>query len=160
MTLSKIAPDQVVTSLNGLKENVTLAAGTNITITPSGNTLTIGGAAGSSKAYHISQNGVIGDLTNPGLDVISKQVPAGSYLIFFKISLNNFDQDRQDATCTLSTGDSTTISANPSTEQVLVLQDAATFAATTTIKVHCTGFHFGVLASKTVLTALKVDSIQ
>jgi hypothetical protein len=160
VTFAKIAPNQVVTTLNNLTENVTLAAGSNITITPSGNTLTIGGAAGSSKAYHISHDGVIGDLTNPGLDVISKQVPAGSYLIFFKISLNNFDQDRQDATCTLSTGDSTTISANPSTEQVLVLQDAATFATTTTITVHCTGFRYGVLASKTVLTALKVDSIQ
>jgi hypothetical protein len=160
VTSSKIATGQVVTSLNSLTDNVRLEAGSNITITPSGNTLTIGGTAGSSNAYHISADQVVGELTNPGLDVISKQVPAGSYLIFFKISLNNFDQDRQDATCTLSTGDSTTISANPSTEQVLVLQDAATFAATTTIKVHCTGFHFGVLASKTVLTALKVDSIQ
>ena len=160
VTLSKIATGQVVTSLNNLTDHVTLAAGSNITITPSGNTLTIGGAAGSSKAYHISDDGVFGDLTNPGLDVISKQVPAGSYLIFFKISLNNFDADRQDATCALSTGDSTTISANPSTEQVLVLQDAATFATTTTITVHCTGFKYGVLASKTVLTALKVDSIQ
>ena len=160
VTFSKIATGQVVTSLNSLTDNVTLAAGSNITITPSGNTLTIAGTAGSSVAYHISAAVVGGDLTNPGQDVISKQVPAGSYLILFKVSLNNFDQDRQDATCTLSTGDSTTISANPSTEQVLVLQDAATFAATTTIKVHCTGFHFGVLASKTVLTALKVDSIQ
>ena len=36
-----------VTSLNGLTNNVTLAAGSNITITPSGNTLTIASIAGS-----------------------------------------------------------------------------------------------------------------
>ena len=36
-----IAPSQVVRSLNGLMGDVTLAAGANITITPSGNTLTI-----------------------------------------------------------------------------------------------------------------------
>jgi hypothetical protein len=36
-----IAAGQVVTSVNGLKDAVTLAAGTNTTITPSGNTLTI-----------------------------------------------------------------------------------------------------------------------
>src|SRR5262249_22713318 len=38
---AKIAPGNVVKGLNGLKDNVTLAAGSNITITPVGNTLTI-----------------------------------------------------------------------------------------------------------------------
>jgi hypothetical protein len=37
----KIAAGQVVKSINGLSDGVTLQAGTNITITPSGNTLTI-----------------------------------------------------------------------------------------------------------------------
>jgi hypothetical protein len=36
-----LSASQVVSSLNGLKGDVTLAAGTNISITPSGNTLTI-----------------------------------------------------------------------------------------------------------------------
>jgi len=36
-----IAPGNVVTSLNGLKGDVQLAPGPNITITPSGNSLTI-----------------------------------------------------------------------------------------------------------------------
>jgi len=40
-----VAPGQVVKSLNSLTDAVTLAAGTNITITPSGNTLTISAAA-------------------------------------------------------------------------------------------------------------------
>ncbi len=47
------APGQLVKSINGLKDNVTLAAGSNITITPLGNTLTIastGGGGGSVNA--------------------------------------------------------------------------------------------------------------
>ena len=39
---------QVVRSLNGLNNNVTLAAGSNITITPTGNTLTIASTGGGS----------------------------------------------------------------------------------------------------------------
>ena len=38
---SNVASGSVVQSLNSLKDNVTLAAGSNVTITPSGNTLTI-----------------------------------------------------------------------------------------------------------------------
>jgi hypothetical protein len=41
VTGSKIALGQVVKSLNGLFDNMTLAAGANVTITPSGNTLTV-----------------------------------------------------------------------------------------------------------------------
>lgn len=41
VTAAKIAAGQVVKSINGLTDNVTLAAGNNITITPVGNTLTI-----------------------------------------------------------------------------------------------------------------------
>ena len=46
VTAPKIASGQVVKSLNTLKDNVTLAQGTNITITPAGNTLTIASASG------------------------------------------------------------------------------------------------------------------
>ena len=40
-----------VTSLNGLTNNVTLAAGSNITITPSGNTLTIASTASEAAEF-------------------------------------------------------------------------------------------------------------
>lgn len=46
VTAPKIASGQVVKSLNGLNDNVTLAAGANITITPAGNTLTISASGG------------------------------------------------------------------------------------------------------------------
>jgi hypothetical protein len=41
ITSASIAPGQVVTSLNGLKDSVTLQAGNGVTINPSGQTLTI-----------------------------------------------------------------------------------------------------------------------
>ncbi len=48
ITMSKIQNDQVVKSINSLKDNVNLVAGSNITITPSGNNLTISAAGGGS----------------------------------------------------------------------------------------------------------------
>lgn len=162
VTFSKIASNQVVTSLNMLTDNVTLAAGSNITITPSGNMLTIAGTTNSSVGY--KAGGIsAGDLTSPGLDVVSKQVPAGSYLIFSKITVVNHDTDAQDVNCTLSTGDFSILRlsalTNGGDSATLVLQDAATFSATTTIKVHCTGFMV-VANNGYALTALKVDSLQ
>jgi len=160
VTHSKIATGQVVTSLNNLTDNVTLSAGSNITITPSGNTLTIAGTASSSVASH-----AVGEdwpfLNAPGIDVVSKQVPAGSYIIFFKVILSGNDIAAQDVGCSLSTGDGGTLRMpefdDPNTA-VLVLQDAVTLSTTTTITAHCTGFKVG--ATKPTLTVLKVDSIQ
>jgi len=161
VTRSKIATGQVDTSLNTLTDNVTLSAGSNITITPSGNTLTIAGAAGSSVAYH-ALGADSAALNAPGIDVVSKQVPAGSYVIFFKTLLSDQDTDDQDVGCSLSTGDGGTLKlvehGDPGERAVLVLQDAATFSATTTIIAHCTGFK--VFAIRPTLTAVKVGSLQ
>ncbi|MBI1926135.1 hypothetical protein HYR99_18020 [Candidatus Poribacteria bacterium] len=59
VTSAKIANGQVVRNINGLTDNVTLAAGSNVTITPSGNTLTISATGGDGGG---------GDITavNPG----------------------------------------------------------------------------------------------
>ncbi len=57
VTAPKIASGQVVKTLNGLTDSVTLAAGSNISITPAGNTLTIastgGGVSGSGTTNTI-----------------------------------------------------------------------------------------------------------
>ncbi len=57
ITAPKIAGGQVVKSLNSLSDAVTLTAGSNITITPAGNTLTIastsGGVGGSGTTNRI-----------------------------------------------------------------------------------------------------------
>ena len=159
----QIANGTVVRSLNNLTDNVDLAAGPNITITPSGNSLTIAGAAGSSAVYaQTLYNG--GLLNSPGLDVISETVPEGRYIIFFKGVLINKDSDPQDASCTLSTGDRSEVrvldrpEAFSQSSATLVLQDTATFAVTTVITVHCAGFNVSLGYGR--LTALKVDSIR
>jgi Chaperone of endosialidase len=46
VTAPKIASGQVVKTLNGMTDSVTLAAGSNISITPAGNTLTIASTGG------------------------------------------------------------------------------------------------------------------
>lgn len=65
VTGAKIATGQVVKSLNGFFDAVTLAAGSNITLTPSGNTLTIG-AAGAANNWSLTGNAG----SNPSLNFI------------------------------------------------------------------------------------------
>ncbi|MBI3950061.1 MAG: tail fiber domain-containing protein [Acidobacteria bacterium] len=62
VTAAKIAPGQVVKSLNGLFDNVTLAAGSNITITPAANTLTI--AAPNALSSVSTNNTLMGNGTS------------------------------------------------------------------------------------------------
>ena len=57
ITSAKIASGQVVKSLNNLKDDVTLLAGSNVTITPSANTLTIAGAGWSLTGNAGTVNG-------------------------------------------------------------------------------------------------------
>src|SRR3989440_2417327 len=55
VTAAKIASGQVVRNLNGLTDNVTLAAGANVTITPTGNTLTIAATGGSGSSLAVKE---------------------------------------------------------------------------------------------------------
>lgn len=61
VTAVKIASTQVVKSLNTLKDDVTLAAGSNVTITPSGNTLTIASSGGGGGG-NVSGTGAAGQV--------------------------------------------------------------------------------------------------
>jgi hypothetical protein len=66
VTSGKIAGAQVVKSLNTLKDDVVLAAGANVTITPSGNTLTIAatGAGGGTITGVTAGTGLTGGGTS------------------------------------------------------------------------------------------------
>jgi hypothetical protein len=56
-TSAKVVSGSVVTSLNGLKDDVTLAAGNNVTLTPNGNMLTIDAANGGGSSIWSQLNG-------------------------------------------------------------------------------------------------------
>jgi len=65
ITASKIASGEVVKSLNGLSDHVTLAAGLNLSLTTNGNTLTIQGSPGSAGWLLTGNAG-----TTPGVDFL------------------------------------------------------------------------------------------
>jgi hypothetical protein len=66
ITASKISGGQVVKSLNGLFDNVTLQGDGNVTVTPSGNTITIGSSGLGSTGWSLTGNGG----TTPGLNFL------------------------------------------------------------------------------------------
>jgi hypothetical protein len=92
VTAAKIAPGNVVKSLNGLKDEVTLAAGPNITLTPAGNTLTIASTVADpdqnafQRSYELHVHPDDGDFgahtTIP--------VPAGKRLVIEYISIAEY----------------------------------------------------------------------
>jgi hypothetical protein len=75
-----IANGQVVRSVNGVHDNVTLAAGSNVTITPSGSTLTIASSGGGGGGLTLPFLGSI-DLSYPPFQVINNGSSAGSSAI-------------------------------------------------------------------------------
>lgn len=67
-TASDVVSGSVVKSLNDLKDDVILAAGLNVTITPSGNTLTIDSAgAGGSGIWSVLNNNAYYNTGNVGI---------------------------------------------------------------------------------------------
>ena len=87
-----IAGGQVVRSLNGLTDQVTLVAGANISITPVGNTLTLS-AASSDPASTAFQQQFSGDLTaGAAYHQHTFQIPAGKRLVIEHLSFSIFFQ--------------------------------------------------------------------
>ena len=90
---TKIASATVVRSLNGLSDNVALAAGQGITLTPVGNTLTIASAAADTEqnAFH---RDVLIDINvgeDNGVGVIT--VPSGKRLVIEYIAIKATGDD-------------------------------------------------------------------
>jgi hypothetical protein len=67
-TSANVASGSVVTSLNGLKDDVTLEAGANVTLTPNGNTLTLAAAGvGGSGIWSVLNNNAYYNAGNVGI---------------------------------------------------------------------------------------------
>lgn len=115
------------------------------------------GASGTSAAYFAENN--FATVTNAGKTIISKNVPAGSYVINAKLQADNVDFDgAQNIGCSLSTGDTATIRVEEYPfNTIIALQNVATFNAPATITLTCGGFDFWI--KNAVLTAVKVDAI-
>ena len=81
---NNIASGQVVKSLNGLMDAVSLSAGTNVTLTTNGNTLQIsasgGGGGGIVVTNKIAAGNNVGLFTNSGIVQISSFVPTHAVL--------------------------------------------------------------------------------
>jgi hypothetical protein len=91
---SDIANAQVVKSVNGLKDNVNLVAGSNVTITPSGNDLTIsatggGGIGGSGTSNYIPVFNGSSTLSNSILYQQLNKIGIGTTSPDFSLTINS-----------------------------------------------------------------------
>lgn len=80
----------IVKTFNGLSNGVTLAAGTNITLTPVGNTITIAasGSGGGPTMYVESFNGLTGAVTGvSSVNGLTGSVPSMIDLYLFSIGI-------------------------------------------------------------------------
>ena len=120
------------------------------------------GANGISEAYAARQVfGTVEEIALPTV-LLSKNVPAGSYVINAKTQVRNFSISDRIATCNLSSGDISSIKiedSSGSNRQILTLQDTVTFDAPVTITLTCVSNFPGTFVENSALTAVKVDAI-
>ena len=75
-TASNVVPGSVVRTVNSLHDDVILAAGSNVTITPSGNTMTIASAgAGGSGIWSVNGNNTFYNAGSVGVGTSSPKAP-------------------------------------------------------------------------------------
>jgi len=150
----------VVTQLNGLTGGVTLAAGSNITLSPVGNTITIastGGGGGISGPYVISLRGLTGavGLTNGsgiGLSV------SGNTLTFSNTGVLSIDGGTGDITNVARTNVANTFTALQSFSSGISGSNGATFATDLSVNSVLVGRGAGSIATNTVLGAAAFTS--
>ena len=82
-----IAPGQTVRSINGLADGVNLVAGQNISITPSGNTLTIASTAADPARNAFQKDIGLFRKDGEGSTIVDMPVPAGKRLVIEYLSV-------------------------------------------------------------------------
>ena len=80
VTAAKIGVGQVVKNVNGVTDAVTLLAGSNVTITPSGNTLTLAASGGAPAVFSLNGSNAYYNGGNVGIRQLNIPAirPAGS----------------------------------------------------------------------------------
>lgn len=114
------------------------------------------GASGLSEVY--AGYGDSDDVTTAQI-IVSKNVPADSYLITAKVNGASSAPEPQILTCFLSTGNKSAITVDYAFfgGVPLVFQDFATFSAPAAITLTCSGIQ---TSAHGVLTAIKFDAIH
>jgi len=106
-------------------------------------------------------------LDNPGQDIISLNVPVGSYIVTFTSEVDNQNGsgtsgDFQTISCFLNTNYLTTqVRLGPygdADHGVISIQDVVPVATPVTLVAHCAGFH--MQTANSTLTAIKVGTIH
>jgi hypothetical protein len=125
VTNGKIATGQVVTSLNNLKNDVTLNAGSNVTITPLGNSITIAASGGGGSGIQQLQN------TDNALSIANPNGPATTVNV----------TDRGITTSLLADGSVTNVKIAPgqTVKSVNTLKDDITLAAGSNVTITPSG---------------------
>jgi hypothetical protein len=111
VTAAKIAPAQVVKSLNGLTDGVLLQAGANMAITTAGNTLTIASTVSDPASNAFQGNLIINFADGQGLGSGILVLPAGKRLAIEFISITSSvpaDQEIADIFLTTTVNGTTT----------------------------------------------------
>jgi hypothetical protein len=92
VTAAKIAPGNVVKSLNGLKDDVVFAAGSNISLTPVGNTITIASTVADpdQNAFQKYSFFELPNQQNDFIRHITLPVPAGKRLVIEYFSVTQY----------------------------------------------------------------------
>lgn len=123
----------------------------------------IAGTSGVSEAYTVRHPELTGQEFRLPTILLSKDVPAGSYVINAKVeTANTTTLGGRNITCNLSTGDSSLVrldEAFNASRQVVALQDTATFEVPTTITITCESSGNSTFALNSALTAIKVNAI-
>ena len=123
------------------------------------------GPSGTSHAW-IDRGTAPTQLGTTDTTVAQVIVPLGTYLIFGKTSIQNTDSNNSAiATCTLSTGDTTSVfldtANNPVRQELVSLQDSAAFSTTAAITMSCkVGSASTGVAQNPVLTVIAVDQLN
>jgi hypothetical protein len=87
VTAANIAPGNVVKGLNGLTDEVTLAAGSGITLTPVGNTLTIASTAADPEKSAFQRSVTISMPEHDLIEHATINVPSGKRLVIEYVSI-------------------------------------------------------------------------
>jgi hypothetical protein len=119
------------------------------------------GSVGSGGHAYFSFITNFGGLENQGKDVLSLNVPAGSYVVKASLSMIDTVGSDQNATCSLSTGDQNQVflsSSDALSRLPMSLQDIANFGSPGTVTLHCQGF--GVVINRANLAMITAPAIN